>query len=127
MPEKTVAQKMLIKDGHKVLFVKAPKDVEKLLGGLPRGVTVAKSARQPADVVVFFAQDRRALEAELPQLRKAVAPQGSLWVAYHKGTSGVKTDIHRDTIHAYAMTVSLVGVALISVDDDWSAMRFKLA
>lgn len=30
-------------------------------------------------------------------------------------------------IHAYAMTVGLVGVALISVDDDWSAMRFKQA
>jgi hypothetical protein len=38
----------------------------------------------------------------------------------------VKTDIHRDTINAYAKTLGLEGVAMISIDDDWSALRLKL-
>jgi hypothetical protein len=38
----------------------------------------------------------------------------------------VKTDIHRDTINAYAQTLGLQGVAMISINDDWSALRLKL-
>jgi hypothetical protein len=48
-----------------------------------------------------------------------------LWVTYHKGTSKVKTDINRDTINAYAHSIGWEGVAMISIDDDWSAMRLK--
>jgi hypothetical protein len=48
-----------------------------------------------------------------------------LWVSYHKGTSKVKTDINRDTINAYANSLCLQGVAIISIDDDWSALRLK--
>ena len=44
---------------------------------------------------------------------------------YHTGTSKVKTDIHRDTINAYAHTPGLTGVFMISIDEDWSALRVK--
>jgi len=47
-------------------------------------------------------------------------------VTYLKGTAKTKTDINRDSLHAYARTVGLEGVSLVSIDDDWSAMRFKL-
>jgi hypothetical protein len=48
-----------------------------------------------------------------------------LWVSYFKGTAKTKTDINRDSLHAYARSIGLEGVSLISIDDDWSAMRFK--
>jgi hypothetical protein len=38
----------------------------------------------------------------------------------------VKTDINRDTINAYAASLGLQGVAMISIDDDWSALRLKI-
>ena len=46
-------------------------------------------------------------------------------MTYHKGTSRVKTDINRDTINAYAHSLGLEGVAMISIDEDWSALRLK--
>jgi hypothetical protein len=49
-----------------------------------------------------------------------------LWIAYHKGTSKVKTDIHRDSINAYALTLGMVGVAMIAINDDWAALRLKV-
>jgi hypothetical protein len=49
-----------------------------------------------------------------------------MWVTYHKGTSKVKTDINRDTINAYVHSIGLEGVAMISIDEDWSALRLKL-
>lgn len=126
MPEKSVAQKLLIKPGQRVLLVKAPKGYLATLGTLPADAKIVKSAAKPADVVQLFVANRAELEAQLPKVKAAVAPGGSLWVSYFKGTSKTKTDINRDTIHAFARTIALEGVAMISIDDDWSAMRFKL-
>ena len=77
-------------------------------------------------MVQLFVANRAELEAQLPKVKQAVAPGGLLWVSYYKGTAQTKTDINRDTIHAYARTLGLEGVAMVSIDDDWSAMRFKL-
>ncbi len=38
----------------------------------------------------------------------------------------MKSDIHRDSIAAYAMTVSLEVVSIISIDDVWSCVRCKV-
>jgi hypothetical protein len=59
-------------------------------------------------------------------LKSVLAPKGALWVTYHKGTSRVKTDINRDTINDYARSIGLEGIAMISIDEDWSALRLKL-
>ncbi len=125
MAEKTIAQRLYVKDGMSVLLVNAPQGYAARLK-LPKTVTIAKSATAPADCILAFIADRKELEAQLPKLKRALAPKGMLWVCYHKGTSKIKTDIHRDTINAYAHTIGLEGVSLISVDDDWSAMRFKV-
>ncbi len=126
MPEKTVAQKMLIKAGYKILFVNAPKGYKTKLGELPKGVKVLKAPTEPADWIQLFVSNRAELEAELPKVKPALAPNGLLWVSYLKGTSKTKTDINRDILHAYGRTIGLEGVSLISIDDDWSAMRFKV-
>jgi hypothetical protein len=77
------------------------------------------------DILAFVAS-RQELEAQLPRLKEALAAKGKLWVAYHKGTSRMKTDINRDTMRAYAQTLGLEAVAIISVNEDWSALRLKV-
>ncbi len=37
-----------------------------------------------------------------------------------------KTDINRDSIVEYARSIGMEGVAMISIDEDWSALRLKL-
>lgn len=125
MSEKTVAQKLFIKEGMKVVFVNPPQGYQARLK-LPKNVTVLKEATAPIDFIQVFVANRNELEEQLPKLKKMLSPKGMLWVCYYKGTSKTKTDIHRDTINAYAHTIGLVGVSLISIDDDWSAMRFKV-
>lgn len=126
MSEKTIAQKLLIKAGRTVLLVNAPRGYQMLLGKLPVGVKLLKTTK-PADVVQVFVASRQELEAQLPKLKPLVNAGGLLWVTYPKGTSKkFKADIHRDTIHACGKTLGLEGVALIAIDDDWSAMRFKV-
>jgi hypothetical protein len=126
MPEKTIAQKLLIKEGRTVLLVNAPRGYQDMLGALPTGAKILKPPAKRADVIQLFVANRAELEARLPKVKEALMPGGLLWVSYYKGTAKTKTDINRDTLHAYARTVGLEGVALVSIDDDWSAMRFKL-
>ena len=74
----------------------------------------------------LFVTARKELEAQLGSLKSALQPKGLLWVTYPKGTSKVKADINRDTIAEYAKTVGLQAVAMVSVDDTWSALRLKI-
>jgi hypothetical protein len=127
MAEKTIAQKLLIKAGKKVLLVNAPRGYKTTLGALPSGAKVVSKAARPVDVLQLFIANRQEMETELPKLKALAGPQSLIWVTYLKGTAKTKTDINRDSLHAYARTVGLEGVSLVSIDNDWSAMRFKLA
>ena len=126
MPEKSLAQKLLIKEGRSVLFVNQPEGYAARLGELPQGVVVLSAPTTPADIIQVFVASKKELEEQLPRLKPALRPNGILWVTYHKGTSKIKTDINRDSIAAYAPSIGMEGVAMVSVDDDWSALRLKV-
>ena len=132
MPEKTVSEKLMMKPGRRVSLVNAPENAAALLGSLPEGMQMLDPDAQAdalaqAEIILLFAHHRIDLETLLPGLRTALAPNGMIWVAYHKGTSPVKTDINRDSIWAYARTIGLDAVAQVSINEDWSAMRLKRA
>jgi predicted CoA-binding protein len=126
MSDKSVAEKLLIKPGQKILFVNPPKGYRALLGEIPKDVTVLKKAAQAVDLIQVFVGSRKDLEEQLLRLKPLLAAKGLLWVTYHKGTSKQKSDINRDGIAAYAGTIGLQAVAMISVDENWSALRLKV-
>lgn len=125
MSEKPPYQKLRIKPGSAVRFINPPPGVEELLGGLPEDVSVQTIRSSPVDTVLIFANNRKELEENLPVWSDAGQKGTDLWVVYHKGTSKVKTDIHRDTINDYAKSIGLRGIFMVSIDDDWSALRLK--
>ncbi len=126
MSEKTVAQKLLIKPGYKFLVLNPPAGYPERLGELPAGATLQTEPAGPVDMIQVFVASQIDLETQLARLKPLLTPKCILWVTYHKGTSKVKTDINRDTINTYAHSVGLEGVAMISVDQDWSALRLKV-
>ena len=126
MSEKSIAERLYIRPGNKVLLINPPEGYQAKLGALPKGALVLSSSDQPVEVIQLFVANRAELEAQLSRLKKLLTSKGMLWVSYHKGTSKVKTDINRDTINAYARSIGLIGVAMISIDEDWSALRLKL-
>ncbi len=58
--------------------------------------------------------------------KASLKPGGLLWLTYPKGTSQFKVDINRDSIRAYAESNGFKTVAMISVDETWSALRLKV-
>ena len=125
MSEKSIAEKLSIKPGSKFLLVNPPAGYADKIGKLPEGVEIFSGSSGRVEAIQVFVANRNELEAMLPHLAGLLSPKGMLWVTYHKGTSKVKTDINRDTINAYAQTMGLQGVAMISIDDDWAALRLK--
>ena len=89
MSDKTVMERLTIKEGDTVRFVNVPPGYEAVLGPLPPGAVVYKGGAKPADVILVFVASRQDLEEQLPRLKEALADKGKLWVAYHKGTSSV--------------------------------------
>lgn len=125
MPDKPAYQKLLIKPGSTIRLINPPPNVDSLLGGLPGDVTSDALRCAPADVVIAFANNRKELEEQAAVWSGVASDRTIVWIAYHKGTSKVKTDIHRDSINDYAKSIGMLGVAMVSIDDDWSALRLK--
>jgi len=125
LSEKSLAAKLLLKPGYKVLIVNAPSNYSFALGELPAGAIMQGESEGAADLIQVFVSFRKDLEERLPQMKALLKPKGLLWVSYPKGTSGIKTDINRDSIRAYAQTLGLEAIFLISIDDTWSSMRLK--
>jgi hypothetical protein len=119
---KTVADKLLIKPGATVRVLGKTPNSAALLGPMPSGAGIIGAA---ADVVVLFVQDQAEVESTLTRAAVSVKPGGVLWVAWPKQTSKLKSDVTRDTIYAYGLQVGLEGVANVSIDSDWSALRLK--
>ena len=127
MPDKTVAQKLHIKENYKVVFINEPDSYRAILGELPQKVSVLNELDKSADIIQWFVSSKKELLEELNKIKSKLGPKGTLCVTYPKGTSGIKTDVNRDIIREYAQSIGLKSVAMISVDDTWSALRLKLS
>lgn len=122
MGDKTIADKM---------YLKTAKSLAVLNGGvhpamvaqLPQDMLVEDEAR--ADVVLIFALNQKELDRWWPVGLERLGDKGSLWVAFLKQSAPKATDINRDSIFEYARERGVTGVALISMDADWSAVRLK--
>jgi len=120
---KTIAQKMFVKNYTAIAVINAEGHSQPIVAALPP--EMIDTSGKPVDFVLMFAGSRQELEDVLPLAKPRLAPKGALWIAYVKGTSKNKSDVHRDTIREYAETVGLTTVSLIAVDEDWSALRLK--
>jgi len=122
---KPLAKKLALKPGQRFLLLGAPPGYEDALGALPQGVTMTTKAGGKADAVQVFATTKEELKDALAKAKAALNPGGMIWLTYPKGTSKMKSDINRDSIREHALGVGLETVALVAVDDDWSAIRCK--
>ncbi|RKP54282.1 hypothetical protein D7Z26_13020 [Cohnella endophytica] len=75
--------------------------------------------------VQLFAANVADVDRLAPNALRAVHPAGIVWLCYPKGTSKIKTDLNRDSGWSTVLAAGWEGVSLVSVDDTWSAMRFR--
>ena len=123
MPDKTIAEKMYVKNARTLAVLNDGGEHGELLAQLPAERRVSEGER--ADWLLLFARSRAELEHYLPLAQARLAPGGAVWVAYRKGGAKAGSDIHRDDIRSFAQTVGLDSVAMVAIDGEWSALRLK--
>jgi hypothetical protein len=117
-------QKLGIKDGHRVALLDAPGKLPEALA--PVEATAASRVKRgagPFDIIVLFAERRRALEAKFREAARALEPAGGLWVAWPKRASGVPTDLTEGVVREVALAAGLVDNKICAIDEVWSGLR----
>jgi hypothetical protein len=120
-------QKLGIKPGMSIAVLKAPRDIEAILGDLPEGVTVSHRLTGHRDLVLIFITRQVDLASRLPGLINAIAPNGMIWVAWPKRASKIETDMTEDVIREIVLPASaLVDVKVCAIDQIWSGLKLVI-
>lgn len=115
----SVAQKLRIRPEATVRLIHAPDRHRPLMGD--------SVDADPADVVLLYSRSQAQLERDAASAIGAVRDGGILWVCYPKKSAGTPSDMSRDVCRELMLRRSWDAVSQISIDDVWSAMRFKPA
>ena len=118
---KSNAEKLGIKPGAAVAVRNAPGGGLGPLGELPEGATTTDTPAD-ADVVLLFADDSAQLRRDAPELFATAGEKTKIWIAYRKGKV---SDLGRDTVMPAFVDLGWHGVSLVSLDETWSAGRFR--
>lgn len=116
-----VIKKMKFKDSGVIL--NAPAAIETAFKKQGFKTSFDKKAKSTNTIV--FINNNSEYISFLKKDLKNVESDSVLWFAYPKGTSKIKTDINRDTIRETGETFGITTVTAISIDDTWSALRFR--
>ena len=119
-----LAKKLGIRAGDTVVLVGAPDGFEAELDGLPDGVTLKRRAGGKPQVVILFTTKAADLTRRFEPLAKSIFPDGSLWIAWPKKSSGVATDVDENLLREIGLPLGVVDNKVCAVNDVWSGLRF---
>jgi hypothetical protein len=117
-----LAAKLQMKPDSRVLVLAKPDGIDLDFGGTTTRVDPQEAAE--ADTVIVFIKNAAAFEADAGPAVDAAKKDRLAWVCYPKAGK-LGTDLNRDTLNARMMARGVRGVRQISIDETWSALRFR--
>lgn len=120
-----LAKKLKMQGGQRIFILNAPEDYLERITPFPEPTEVDVKPEGKYDVVHLFVRSIAELEQHAKVAIAAVKPDTFFWISYPKKSSKLKTDLNRDCGWEPLTSAGYEGIALISVDDTWSAMRFR--
>jgi hypothetical protein len=122
--QRSLVDKLGIKEGFRVSVLGAPPDYAATLGKLPPQVKLGTKLQEEMDFLHFFTTSRRELEQKFPVLKSSLAQNGLLWISWPKRSSGVATDLSENIIREIGLSNGLVDIKVCAVDETWSGLKF---
>jgi hypothetical protein len=117
-------KKLEIRENTRVAIVGGPADFAATLGPLPAGAALRRGVAAPRDLTIWFVTSRRQLAGDLPRVIPTRG-EGSLWVAWPKKASGVKTDVTENVLREVILPHGLVDRKVCAIDTTWSGLLFS--
>jgi hypothetical protein len=124
MAQNPILKKLRLTDQSPVLIVNAPDAYRPVMADIDGDVH--ESPEGEYAFVHVFAEKAAALDKFGPAAVESVTPEGYLWISYPKKSSKhYKSDISRDSDWAVLGERGFEPVTQVSIDEDWSALRFR--
>ena len=123
-----IIKKLQYKLQENVLIVNAPPEFREVLGDWKKTAKVHAEPTSGAtySFVLIFVKTEAEVRAAAKKYIPLLEQDAVSWMAYPKKTSKkYKAEITRDSGWSALGEQGYEGVAMISVDDDWSAFRFR--
>jgi hypothetical protein len=122
-----LVEKLGIKPGTKLVVVgDVPKEYKSWLAPLPERVTIAGKGKPPLEAVHVFVTKRADLAKHVEHLRRALVPDGYVWISWPKRASKVPTNITEDTIREVALPLGFVDIKVCAVSEVWSGLKLVI-
>lgn len=122
----SLINKLHLQKGRNILVINAPEAYLDRIKPLSPGINLdLKPEGQKYDFVHLFVENKSVLESCTSDLIHAINNDTILWVSYPKKGGGINTDINRDKGWDELRKHQLEGVSQVSIDEVWSALRFK--
>ena len=119
----SLERKLQLRPGEALSVLDAPDGVaERLRTELGRCVREQDGG---SEAVLLFVNDLDEVRERVPQVLERMAAGGLVWIAYPKKSSGMRTDVDRDTLWAAVVEMGWAPVRQIAVDETWSAVRVR--
>jgi predicted CoA-binding protein len=116
-------QKLGVKPEYKMLVINPPVNYFELL---ETDVTDQLATRnETPDWIHLFVNSNKEFESEMKKLLSMAKrnPAITIWVSWHKKSSGIATDVTEDVIRNFALKNKLVDVKVCAVSDVWSGLK----
>ena len=120
-----LAKKLGIKSGHCYLLCNEPKHYFDLFDDFPSdAIPLKKIKNETADFIHMFCTTEEELFEFVNLYKSALKKTGMLWVSWPKGSSKIMTDLKREPIREFLLSVGLVDIKVAAIDEDWSGLKF---
>ena len=111
----SIAKKMQVPAGSKIRLLNPPKGFV---------IDAPISGKRDEDAVLLFVPNSKDLKILGGAVVEAARRDRLAWIAYPKGGK-LETDLNRDKLRELMEPLGIQPVRLVSLDDTWSAMRFR--
>ncbi|HUX95119.1 MAG TPA: hypothetical protein VMV47_05240 [Bacteroidales bacterium] len=128
MMMKTLLEKLNYKGQPRIAMLKSDSGFLESLSADLKDVIIDKEIdpRCPYSFILIFVKSISEVEDATPDVLHNLTADGVLWFCYPKKSSkNFKSDINRDHGWNSLIDSGFYGIRMVSIDDDWSALRFR--
>jgi hypothetical protein len=122
--DRTAAEKLGIKAGARVALIDPPADYMRVLGRLPKDVSLEEEAEETVPLTLWFVHEPDSYLSGLAAIRKR-ALTSRIWIVYRKQQARQQpSGLTQGLIREAALAVGLVDYKVCSVNEAWTGLLF---
>jgi len=125
---KTLLEKLNFKGQLRIAVINAEEHFFKAISKELKGILTDREIDQrcPYEFMIFFVRSVKEVEHFVPIALHNLTADGILWFCYPKKSSKkYSSGLERDRGWKALNEYGFYGIRMVSIDEDWSAMRFR--